>query len=142
MKIATSLFFILSYITFAQNHTFEILKQEVLTAQSARITAMISADVNQLEKLLADNLSYAHTTGWTETKSGYLKTVASKKIDYVSFVPRDVDVQIFDSTAVLTGLVDVNLGRTDFTIRFLEVQHKVDETWQLVAWQSVINKVE
>jgi hypothetical protein len=25
----------------------------------------------------------------------------------------------------------------DFTIRFLEICHKVDTNWQLVAWQSV-----
>lgn len=142
MKITASLFSILSFITFAQNNTIEILKQEVITAQSARITAMINADVNELEKLLADDLSYAHTTGWTETKSGFLETVASRKIDYLSFVPKDVHVRIFENTALLTGLVDVNLGRTDFTIRFLEVQRKVHNTWLLVAWQSVINKVE
>ena len=44
----------------------------------------------------------------------------------VSFVPKDVEIRIYGETAVLTGKVDVNLGRTDFTIRFLEVQRKVD----------------
>jgi len=26
----------------------------------------------------------------------------------------------------------------DFTIRFLEVSHRVEANWQLVAWQSVL----
>ena len=142
MKNISLVIFLVSQLVIAQNNPSELLKQEVLTAQSARITAMINADVYQLEKLLSEDLSYAHTTGWTETKSGFLETVASKKIDYVSFVPKDVHIRIFENTAVLTGLVDVNLGRTDFTIRFLEVQRKVNGNWQLEAWQSVINKVE
>ena len=142
LKIFGLLFFISYQIANAQNDEFEVAEQEVLNAQSSRISAMIEADIEKLKDLLAEDLTYAHTTGWTETKSGYLETVKSKRIDYLSFVPRDVEVRIYENTAVLTGLVDVNLGRTDFTIRFLEVQRQVDGLWQLTAWQSVINKVE
>ena len=142
LKIFGLLFFISCQIANAQNDKIEVAEQEVLNAQSSRISAMIEADIEKLKDLLAEDLTYAHTTGWTETKSGYLETVKSKRIDYLSFVPRDVEVRIYEKTAVLTGLVDVNLGRTDFTIRFLEVQRQVNGLWQLTAWQSVINKVE
>ncbi len=126
----------------AQNESNDIPEQEVLNAQSARISAMIDANIEKLNDLLSDDLTYAHTTGWTETKPGFIETVRSEKIDYISFVPRDVEVRIYDETAVLTGKVDVNLGGPDFTIRFLEVQRKVDGMWKLTAWQSVINKVD
>ena len=126
----------------AQNEELVDRQQEVLQAQSARISAMINADVEKLKELLDEDLTYSHTTGCTETKSGYLETIQSKRIDYLQFSPRDVEVRIYGSTAVLTGLVDVNLGRTDFTIRFLEVQRRVDGQWKLTAWQSVINKVD
>lgn len=126
----------------AQNKSNDIQEQEVLNAQSARISAMIDANIEKLNDLLSDDLTYAHTTGWTETKPGFIETIRSGKIDYISFVPRDVEVRIYDETAVLTGKVDVNLGGTDFTIRFLEVQRKVDGMWKLTAWQSVINKVD
>ena len=142
LKIFGLLFLISCQFAIAQKDNFDIVKQEVLKAQSDRISAMIEADVEKLKDLLTEDLTYAHTTGWTETKSGYLETVKSKKIDYLSFVPRDVEVRIYENTAVLTGLVGVNLGRTDFTIRFLEVQRKVDGLRQLTAWQSVINKVK
>jgi hypothetical protein len=126
----------------AQKEALIDRQQEVLQAQSARIAAMINADTEELKQLLDEDLTYSHTTGWTETKAGYLETIKSGKIDYLQFSPRDVEVRIYQNTAVLTGLVDVNLGRTDFTIRFLEVQRRVDGQWKLTAWQSVINKVD
>ena len=98
----------------------------------------------KIKDLLADDLTYSHTKGNIETKSGYLTTVKTKRTDYLSMVPRDVNVRVYDNTAVLTGLADVKLiyskGLAEFTIRFLEVQRKVEGGWQLVAWQSVVYK--
>ncbi|WP_154662123.1 nuclear transport factor 2 family protein [Siansivirga zeaxanthinifaciens] len=142
VKIILLVLFIFCNKGFAQDVSLDILKKEVLKSQASRISAMIDADINKLKNLLADDLTYAHTTGWTETKLGYLETIKSKRIHYISFVPRDVDVKIYGNTAILSGKVDVNLGRTDFTIRFLEVQCKLDGIWKLTAWQSVLNKVD
>ena len=83
---------------------------------------MIDADLDKLNDLLTDDLTYAHTTGWTETKTGYLETIKSGRINYISFVPKDVEIRIYGETAVLTGKVDVNLGRTDFiNFRFCSI---------------------
>jgi hypothetical protein len=142
MKMSTFLFFVLTYMSFAQNNKSDLLVQEVLAAQSTRINAMLEGDIDKLNTLLADDLTYAHTTGWTETKAGYLETIKSGNINYITFIPRNVNVRIYGETAVLTGKVAVNLGRTDFEIKFLEVQLKVNNQWQLVAWQSVLNKHE
>ncbi|WP_229741305.1 nuclear transport factor 2 family protein [Planktosalinus lacus] len=142
LKFTILMLFISFNIGFAQKESNDILKQEVLNAQSSRISAMIDADIDKLNELLNDDLTYAHTTGWTETKTGYLETIKSGRINYISFIPKDVEIRIYGETAVLTGKVEVNLGRTDFTIRFLEVQCKVDGTWKLTAWQSVLNKVD
>ena len=142
LNIPILMLFIFCNIGFAQKESLEILKQEVLDAQSSRISAMITTDIDKLSDILTDDLTYAHTTGWTETKTGYLETIKSGRINYISFVPKDVQVRIYGEIAVLTGNVEVNLGRTDFTIRFLEVQRKDDGKWKLTAWQSVINKVD
>lgn len=142
LKILIFLSFISCSMGMAQNENITFQKQEVLNAQSTRISAMIQADIDKLNDVLTDDLTYAHTTGWTETKTGYLETIKSGRINYISFVPKDVEIRIYGGTAVLTGKVDVNLGRTDFTIRFLEVQRKIDGTWKLTAWQSVLNKMD
>ena len=116
-------------------------RQSALDFQSARLKAMIDADIDALEKYLADDLTYSHTTGWTETKSEFLSTVESKTIDYMSVTPRDVEVRIYGDVAVMTGLSGMQGAIGDrpvsFTIRFLDVSKRVGDSWQLVAWQSV-----
>ena len=116
-------------------------EQSALESQSARLQAMVDADIDTLEKYLADDLTYSHTTGWTESKYEFLSTVESKTIDYVSATPRDVEVRVYDDIAVITGLSNMQgLVRGEpvsITIRFLEVSRRVAGSWRLIAWQSV-----
>jgi ketosteroid isomerase-like protein len=97
--------------------------------------------MNSLEGFLADDLTYSHATGWTETKSGFLSTVESRSIDYISMTPEDVAVRIYGDVAVMTGIAKmqgaVGDRKVSLTIRFLDVSRRVGDTWQLVAWQSV-----
>ncbi len=117
-------------------------EQGALEAQAARFAAMVAADTEALADTLADDLSYSHTTGWTETKSEFLSTVASGTLDYRSATPRDVEVRLYDDIAVITGLSDLELlvrgDPKSLTIRFLEVSRRTDAGWRLVAWQSVV----
>lgn len=119
----------------------ESAKQSVLGFQSARLKAMIDADIDALERYLADDLTYSHSTGRTETKSEFLSTIESITIDYISVTPRDVEVRIYGDVAVITGLSRMQGAVGDrpvsFTIRFLDVSKRVGDSWQLVAWQSV-----
>jgi len=131
----------------AQHENADTYGQQVLKAQSTRFSAMIGADVERLKSLLADDLTYTHTTGWTQTKSEFLETIKSGRIDYLAYTPRDVKVRTYRDVAVLNGLVDVTLTTStsrneerNFTIRFLEVQRNMEGTWQLMAWESVINQ--
>ena len=116
-------------------------EDEVLASQEARLRAMIDENTDALSELLADDLHYSHTRGSVESKAQFLSTIQTRRIDYQDAKPRDVSVRLFGDTAVITGLSDMKLiyrgEQYDFTIRFLEVVHKVDANWQLVAWQSV-----
>lgn len=115
--------------------------QSALEFQSARFKAMVEEDMESLEQFLADDLTYSHTTGWTESKSEFLSTVESRKIDYLSMTPDDVEVRVYGDVAVMTGLSRmqgaVGDRKVSFTIRFLDVSRRVGDSWQLVAWQSV-----
>ncbi len=117
------------------------LEEEAVAAQSARFQAMIDEDPATLSELLSDDLHYSHTRGDVETKSQFLSTIESKRIDYLGAEPRDVEVRVYGDTAVITGLSDMDLiargERMVFTIRFLEVSRKVGSSWKLLAWQSV-----
>jgi len=116
-------------------------EQSALAFQGDRFQAMVDADVKALEGMLAEELNYGHTTGWTETKQQFLATVGSGKLDYLSITPAEVRVRIYGNVAVMTGLADLR-GRLDdrevsISIRFLDVSRQYGDTWQLVAWQSV-----
>ena len=124
-----------------QNTGIDNSEKQILEQQSNRFAAMVDANLINLESLLADDLTYGHTGGHTETKLGFIETVKSKRIDYVSFIPGDVDVRVYGKTAVLTGFIDVRAIYKNeeivMTTRFLEVQRKVDGNWLLEAWQPV-----
>lgn len=115
-------------------------EQSALDFQTVRFNAMVDADVERLEEFLADDLTYTHTTGWIETKSGFLSTVESGSIDYMVVTPREVKVRILGDIAVITGLsrMQGTVGDrvVDFTIRFTDVSRRTGHSWQRVAWQS------
>ena len=117
------------------------VEHSALAFQSSRFQAMVDADIETLEVFLAEDLTYSHTTGWTESKSEFLLTVESGRINYMAVTPRDVAVRIYGDVAVITGLSDMRGAVGDrpvsFTIRVLDVSRRVGNSWQLVAWQSV-----
>src|SRR6476469_7381565 len=77
--------------------------QQVLQAEKDRFAAMVNGDRAALEKLLADDLTYTHSTALLETKEQFIKSVTSGNIDYVSIVPNEPDwkVRVNGSTAIV-----------------------------------------
>ncbi len=117
------------------------IEHRALAFQAARFQAMIEEDVDSLDGFLADKLIYGHSQGWTETKAEFLATIKSRKVDYVSVTPIDVQVQVHGNVAVMSGIADLKVIADDrevsVTIRFLDVSRQTDGVWQLIAWQSV-----
>ena len=68
--------------------------QQVLQAEKDRFAAMVKGDRAALEKLLADDLTYTHSTALLETKEQFIKSVTSGNIDYVSIVPSESDWKV------------------------------------------------
>ncbi len=101
---------------------------------------MAAANIEELGTILADDLTYTHTTGQNETKVEFLSSLQSQKIKYESIDPKEVEPRIYDSTAVVTGISAMRVSTGEqhfsFSIRFIEVYQKRDGNRQLVAWQS------
>ena len=118
------------------------MEQQVLQAEKDRFAAMVKGDRAALEKLLADDLTYTHSTALLENKEQFLKSVTSGNIDYVSIVPSETDwkVRIKGNTAIVNGVAAVNVIDTGkdlkIKIRFTTVQSNRGGAWQLRAWQS------
>lgn len=117
-------------------------QQQVLQAEKDRFAAMIKGDRVALEKILADDLTYTHTTALFESKEQFIKSVTSGTIDYVSIVPSESDwkVRINGNTAIVNGVAAVNVIDTGkdikIKIRYTTIHTNRGGTWQLQAWQA------
>jgi hypothetical protein len=112
----------------------------VLKADSDRFVAMLKADVAALEKLLAADLSYAHSSGAVQTKDEFVNDLKTGTLKYVSIEPRDQKVRVYGTVAVVTGGAAVHIIQrgTDqsFQLRYTNVQVLRNGAWQMVAWQA------
>jgi hypothetical protein len=116
--------------------------QQVLQAEKDRFAAMIKGDRPALEKLLADDLTYTHSSALFESKEQFIKSVTSGNIDYVSIVPSEPDwkVRVNGNTAIVNGVAAVNVIDTGkdlkIKIRYTTIHTNRGGTWQLQAWQA------
>ena len=117
-------------------------EQQVLQAEKDRFAAMIKGDRAALEKLLADDLTYTHSSALFESKEQFIKSVTSGNIDYVSIVPSEADwkVRVTGNTAIVNGVAAVNVIDTGkdlkIRIRYTTIHTNRGGSWQLQAWQA------
>jgi len=109
---------------------------EIIELENKRVEAMINGDVQALEKILADDLIYTHTTARIDTKSSFIEAISSGRSNYRSIERKDVNVRQFGDSAVVTGHAKFHVGDSKFEARFIDVYAKRDGVWQMVAWQS------
>jgi ketosteroid isomerase-like protein len=116
--------------------------QELRRAERARIEALTNSDVPRLQKLLADDLTYTHSTGTAESKAEFLHRIQSGELKYEAMQHQnDVSVRLYGDTGILTGTSRVKVRAQGHAlslhIRFTEIWVRRDHvTWQLVAWQA------
>jgi ketosteroid isomerase-like protein len=131
----------LSAVGFAQTGRPE---QQVLQAEKDRFAAMIKGDRAALEKLLADDLTYTHSSALFESKEQFIKSVTSGNIDYVSIVPSEADwkVRVNGNTAIVNGIAAVNVIDTGkdrkIRIRYTTIHTNRGGAWLLQAWQATV----
>jgi uncharacterized protein (TIGR02246 family) len=117
-------------------------EQAVRAAESQRFEALVRQDVPALKRLLADDLTYTHSSGLRQTRDEYLQDIASGKMVYRAIEPGVQRVQVMGATAIITGAAKmlVNTGGADRALELLytDVHVKRDGRWQLLAWQSTI----
>lgn len=118
-------------------------EKEVLAAEEARVRAVVAADTAALEGLLADELSYTHSTGWVETKTQFLTSIRTGSLKYEEMKHSETSVRVYGLAAVLTGRSAVRVRSprspgavTEMNIRFTTVYVRRDGRWLQAAWHS------
>ncbi len=116
------------------------IEQQILQLEQQRMHAMMDADAETLNRVLADDLTYVHTTAALDSKESFIGALSSGALNYESINSTDAQVRVYGDTAVVTGNGDVrvtsNGRRNRFSIRYTDVYAQRDGRWQMVAWQA------
>jgi ketosteroid isomerase-like protein len=114
--------------------------QKIIDLDKQRMTAMAQKDIAALNRLLADDLVYTHSSARLDTKQSLIGNMESGSTVYTAVEPSDVKAQDLGDTVVLTGACRISVmaqGRPNsFSVRFTDVYANKGGQWQMVAWQS------
>jgi len=113
------------------------LEKKILDLEKQRIAAMVKKDVATLDALLADDMSYTHSGGTTDTKTSFIKLIKERGrylgIDYSN-------TQVITSGAnavIVRGIAQIRLENTPaYPVIFVDVWVLRDRAWKMVAWQA------
>ena len=138
-SVIAAVLFMLAPIAWAQTGSAE---QQVLQAEKDRFAAMIKGDRAGLERVLAEDLTYTHTSALFESKAEFIKSVTGGTIDYISIVPSEADwkVRIDGNIAIVNGVAAVNVVDKGvdlkFRLRYTTVHRNQGGRWLLALWQA------
>jgi ketosteroid isomerase-like protein len=115
-------------------------EQEVRQADAGRIKAMLASDVAALDRILADDLVYTHSTGAVDDKKQYLASIKSGDLTYLAYEPLEAKIRVYGNVAIINGRAQVKARSkgqdTSALLRYTAVYVKRDGRWQFASWQS------
>jgi ketosteroid isomerase-like protein len=115
-------------------------RAQLQALETRRLEAMTSADVKALEQILAEDMTYTHSTGLVQTRGQLLGLLQSGVLRYLSFETHDITWRVYDGTAVATGRQTISLESEGRPVtarnRFTVVYARVGGEWRCVAYQS------
>ena len=113
---------------------------DVLRADDRRFEAMRKEDWPGLEAVLADDLTYVHSTARLESKAEHVGNLRAGKPHYRGIAPRERKARVHGSVGIVNGVSEMhveNSGKEQrFTVRYLAVYTKSGNDWRMIAWQS------
>ena len=109
------------------------VKDAVTKAEAAWKEAVLKADRSALERLVADDVSYTHSSGKTQTKQQFIDEAVGvlnyKAIDYEDTVMRQ-----YGSAVIVTHKATITTTQTGTSHLYLtEVWAKIHGQWQLAT---------
>lgn len=139
MKFKFLIIFLLSsVVSFSQD---EKGKMEIMMKMLTLKNALIAKDSVALSKVLADDVTYGHTNAMIQTKVELIRDVMSKVQDYKSINPSEMNIRMFDKTAIVNMNAKIVLNYKnepmEFKMKITLVWVKHNGDWVLEARQAV-----
>ena len=114
--------------------------EKIIELDRQRMAAMAGKDIATLNRVLADDLIYTHSSARLDSKKSLIGAMESGATVYTAVDPSEVVAQDLGDAVVLTGVaaISVNSGGTvnSFRVRFTDVYANRGGQWQMVTWQS------
>jgi ketosteroid isomerase-like protein len=112
-------------------------KKAVLAAEQAYVDAMIKHDKAALEKLLADDLVYIHSSSKSESKADVIQVIASGSTTYESIEFRDTTVRQYGDVVITNHKATIKTKQTGVAnLLVTHVWAKNKGGWQFVSRQA------
>ena len=109
----------------------------IVGLEEERLSAMVAADVDTLNRILADDLSYVHTTAAIDTKESLTGGLASGRLNYESITPTtERAVRTYGDCAIVRGGARVHVNGNHFSLEYTVVYVNNDDNWQMTSWHA------
>jgi ketosteroid isomerase-like protein len=123
-------------------HTTELtVREEVIRLEASRCRALVAADMDTLEQLVADDVVHVHANGKADDKAAYLAMVRGA-IRFLSVEREGLDVRVYDDLAIATGPLRQQIEatatgqRTDMHVMTTQVWRLHAGAWRQVSFQA------
>ena len=136
MRLITTLC-MLAAVSMAADKSADAVK----AAEKAWASATVAGDEAALKQILADDLTYTHSTGDTDKKAAFIGNLKGAR-KYHKLNHESMDVRLYGNTAVLTATAQVETSQNGGAVnaahlRFIHLWVLQNGRWQLVAHQSL-----
>jgi len=102
--------------------------------------AMLRADKAELERLVADQLSYGHSSGLVESKSQFIDVIANKTTIYKTITLSEPSTVIAGDNAIVRHIFsntsETNGKTASISVGILQVWQRQGTGWRLLARQA------
>ena len=116
------------------------MEDEVRQAEKEWAAAVTAKDFAKVDKILADGLIYAHSTGIVETKAEYLAKVRGGTQNYDAIEHSKTQIKVYGNTAVAHSHVRMAgtnaAGPFDNKLMMMHFWVKEGGGWKLAAHQT------
>ena len=111
--------------------------QTITELEERRLSAMVAADGDALDGILADDLTYVHTTAAIDTKESLTDGLASGRLNYESITPTvDRQIRFHGDCAIVRGQARVHVNGNHFTLEYTVVYVKPNADWRMTSWHA------
>jgi len=113
----------------------------VAELEQRRWAALVDGDLDELDRLFAEKMTYTHSNGIVDTKQSYLGALREGTFRYVAIDVTESASHDFGSVVVVTGRAVATSesahGRLVSPLRYTGVWSSDDDgRWRFVAWHS------